>query len=255
MLESIQQLPAYAIVVKGSEASEFYFDKIKPVWNSIGVDVRSFTATTPDTLPEEPLKFGRNKTDKYTAINPFGKEFTATEKAVWYSHYRMWWKSAKENKRLMVIEHDCVPFDLSKLWYEKEDHFKSFDIGALGCYVIKPSFARMVLGYLNGRPISTGPLGFLLQCATHENRKTPSKWKFIDSTHNQWDPGCTQIIHTKFGTTIDHYAGTIAEGVKNVDKPWPYYVVIDSLPATLTIDIMYKNKKLTQKLERRLKLS
>jgi hypothetical protein len=255
MRKNIDGLPVYAIVVRGNEASEYYFNKIKPVWKSIGIDLRLFDATTPDTLPTQPLKFARNKTDKYTTIDPAGKEFTATEKAVWYSHYRLWWKSATENKQLVVVEHDCAPFDLSKLWYDEKDHFKSFDIGALGCYVIKPSFARMVLSHLKSTSISVGPLGYIYECARIENKKTPGKWSFIDASHEEWDPGCTQIIHTKFGTTIDHYAGTIAEGVKNVDKPWPYYVVIDSLPTPLTIDVMSKNKKLTQKLKRRLQLS
>lgn len=250
MRKSISELPAYAIVVEGNEASEYYFSKIKPVWKSVGVDVRPFYATTPDTLPDSPLVFGKNCAVKYTGLDPTGKEFTPTEKAVWYSHYRLWWKSAFENKQLLVIEHDCAPFDPSKLWYESEDHYKSFDIGALGCYMMQPSFAKMVLNHLQTDTIKAGPLGYLNRLTRQENKRTPDKWKFIDSMHDQWDPGCTQIIHKKFGTTIDHYKGTIAEGVEGIDMPWAHYVVIDNLPNRLTVDVMNQNKKLPSKFRR-----
>jgi GR25 family glycosyltransferase involved in LPS biosynthesis len=250
MLKELNTLPVYAIVVKDNEASEFYFEKIKPVWKSIGIDINRFDATTPSTLPNGPLTFDMMKTSKYTGFtNGVGKAFTETEKAVWYSHYRLWRKCVEQNQRLVVIEHDCVPFAPNKLWYNDSIDFKSFDLGALGCYMISPQFAHLISVRTAKQKITTGPLGAISSIVYHnENRKQPFKWNYIDASDKRWDPGCTQIIHTKFGTTIEHYAGTVAEGVKGVDKPWPYYVVIDNLPDPLDVDIINANKILSRNL-------
>ncbi len=242
MKHFITDLPAFAIVVRGNETSEYYYSKIEPVWKSIEIDLQRVDAVTPATLPEGPLKFGRNTLRKYTRLNPKGKAFTNTERAVWYSHYKLWCKCIDMDERILIMEHDCVPVFLEKLWYTDDLLFKSFDKGALGCYTITPEIAKMFKKHLEGNYIITmGPLGTLVNLVyTVENDKTNRRWNLIEGVDNRYDPGCTQIIHSKFGTTIQHYKGTEMETVKNLPQ-FGYYIQIDDLPNQLSVDILKAN--------------
>lgn len=225
---NVQTIPAYIIVIKGNDASEFYYNKVISVWNSIGIFPTRFDAITPETLPKYPLKFTKNKSNKYKKIG--GKSFTPTEKAVWYSHFLLWKKSVELNQRILVLEHDCVPVDPSKLIFDETHHFRSFDMGALGCYMIEPSFALMVTRHLeNNLWISSGPLGQLVTISYDIERKfSKRKWEFIEGVDRQrYDPGCTQILHSKYKTTIDHYKGTEVEDISDTYHKFEYYINVN----------------------------
>ncbi len=245
----LRGMTANVIVVKNNTTSEFYFSTIKPLWESVGVKLERFDAITPKTLPDGPLKFTAVRTRKYQDItNRKGKTFTDTEKAVWYSHYMLWKKCAESNEPIVVIEHDCVPFDEAKLWYDDGTHFKSFDMGALGCYVMMPDFAKAVLSYIDlpTTNIESGPLGCLCSFIYHYEPKqgNADKWQFIEKLDSKrYDPGCTQIISRTFGVTVDHYTGTEVEDNKKIAAPWPFYVIIDDLPEPLSVEAVKQHRR------------
>jgi hypothetical protein len=243
MTAHISSFPTFTIVVKGNPTSEYYYDKIQPVWRSIGVDPKRFDAITPSTLPESPLKFGNSMLEKYlAATNGRGKTITPTERAIWYSHFTLWQKCADIGEPILILEHDCVPFDNSKLFHNAMIDFHRFDMGALGCYVIEPDFASALVQYVKTHVICSGPLGTVCEFWAYE-KKNGRYWHVVDpaTIADFYDPGCTQIHHNFHKTTVQHYENTEVDGV--VNRPWPYYVDIDLLEGPLTIDVIKKHRK------------
>lgn len=91
-------MKVYMIALSGDDKSQYYSDIIIPEWRKYGVEVEWFEGTTPDTLGDE-LSFASAKFS--------GKKFTEVEKAIWYSHYRVWHEAKDEH--IYVIEHDTYP--------------------------------------------------------------------------------------------------------------------------------------------------
>ena len=242
MNTNISEFPTYAIVVRDNPVSEYYYSKITPLWESIGFKINRFDATTPTTLPDGPLRFGKNMLEKYLKVtNGQGKTMTPTECAIWYSHYRLWMKCVELNQPIVVIEHDCVPFDPSKLVWKHHTNFHRYDMGALGCYLIEPDFALHVLAYLDRTVITSGPLGTLCQFWESE-KKNGVLWHVVDpaTIADDYDAACTQILDTNYNTTVEHYENCEVEGKLN--RPWPYYVVINDVDEPLTVDVIKKHR-------------
>ena len=126
--------------------SVMYQREVKDSWRDY--NLRHFEATTPkDLVYKNKLTFGTKTMGKK-------REFTLTEKAVWYSHFELWCKCINEGP-LVVIEHDSklvkpLP-DLSKEGYK----FLSFinrDFGKKGVaiapgsgYYITPQVAERLV--------------------------------------------------------------------------------------------------------------
>lgn len=144
--------------------SVMYQREVKDSWD--GYDVKFFEAVTPKDLTyRNQLTFGRKETKR---------DFTSTEKAVWYSHFDLWCKCIKQGP-LIVIEHDSklvkpLP-DLSNEGYK----FLSFinrDFGKKGVaiapgsgYYITPPVAERLVARAVYHPIkmnSDGHLGNVL---------------------------------------------------------------------------------------------
>ena len=99
------------IVVKDHEISEIQYNQSKRTWNRFAplFSVVRNDAIIPSTL---------NDADRNTPLNFFRKapnkewqcwrEFTETEKCIWYSHAAMWKKCIDEDKPIIVLEQDCV---------------------------------------------------------------------------------------------------------------------------------------------------
>lgn len=111
--------------------SEMYKREVQDSWKDY--DLSFFNAVTPrDLYQKHKLTFGLKDSRK-----PH-REFTSTEKAVWYSHFELWCKCVQLNKPIIVVEHDSklvrpLP-DLSKHGYR----FLSFinrDFGNKGIHL------------------------------------------------------------------------------------------------------------------------
>ena len=86
------------IRVEGDEKSEYYSTLCNDEWAKYGVTPTPFWGTTPNTIPEGPLRFAKTKFS--------GNPFTLFEKAIWYSHFRVWQSITGPT---YVIEHDTYP--------------------------------------------------------------------------------------------------------------------------------------------------
>lgn len=229
----VRDLKCFVIVVEDNPTSEFYFSKISPVWNSLGIFPSRFKAITPATLPADKLIFRRNHAFKY--IKTRGKEFTETEKSCFTSHFLLWEKCVELNEKILVIEHDSIPFNPARLYYNEETWFKSFDMGAMGCYVIDPFFARLSITRIQEQGVCSGPMGELQHffCGHHPNAQHSFVVREGQMFHNAVSKGyrcaTTQIYHGGWSTSVRH-------GDYSADKVWPYYVNIENAPDVLTLD-------------------
>ena len=117
------------IVMSDHPISTMYSRISLKSWKKFEYDVIPFEAVTPkDLYKKHKLDFGFK--DK--------REFTLTERAVWYSHFELWCKCVKTRIPMVILEHDSklikpLP-DLSKEGYK----FLSFinkDYGKSGIYL------------------------------------------------------------------------------------------------------------------------
>lgn len=85
------------IAMQDHPVSVMYVRSVTESW--AGYSLNMFPATTPkDLVYKTKLDFGMKVTGKR-------REFTSTEKAVWYSHFELWCLCIKKGP-LVVVEHD-----------------------------------------------------------------------------------------------------------------------------------------------------
>jgi GR25 family glycosyltransferase involved in LPS biosynthesis len=111
-----------------------------PKWQNEGFTVNLFNAIIPDNILN--ISNQLNFTLKKTLLTGI-KEFTETEKAVWYSHLQLWNRCVITNKPLLILEEDCRPikrfpdtFEVVKLRCVAE---------AAAAYIILPSVAKNMI--------------------------------------------------------------------------------------------------------------
>jgi hypothetical protein len=232
MIKHINEVPAFVIVIKNHNTSEFYHRQAKVVWESLGINAKVFNAITPETIPESSLVFHKNYAYKYSKIG--GKEFTETEKACFYSHFSLWNKCVELNQKILVLEHDNIPFNPKLLFFDDEVWFKSFDIGAMGCYIIDPFFAKLAINRALEQGVCSGPLGELQHffCGSFKNSEQSFIVKegrfFYNTVSNNYICATTQIYHESYDTSIKH-------GDHEPNKIWPLYIRIENAPDPLNM--------------------
>ena len=85
----------YMISMSDHPISLMYQREVEPSWKDY--NLKKFEAVTPKDL------YNKHKLDFGTLSK---RDFTSTEISVWYSHFELWCKCVRENKELVVIEHD-----------------------------------------------------------------------------------------------------------------------------------------------------
>jgi len=99
----------YLIRISDNPVSMWYAGMTKHSWNVVGYDVNPVEAVTPKTMGND-LSFG---------LKTYGdgeiREFTSTEKAVFYSHYKIWQKVKEDRKPAIVLEHDALYVSKDKI--------------------------------------------------------------------------------------------------------------------------------------------
>ena len=86
------------IRVKEDWKSDYYSSIVNQEWKKFGVTPTPHWGTTPETIPNGPLRFAEHKFS--------GTKWTDFEIAIWYSHYRVW---QQVREPTYVIEHDTYP--------------------------------------------------------------------------------------------------------------------------------------------------
>ena len=215
-LVNLNKLPAYMIVVKDNHISESYAEYCIPKWESLGYSITRIDAYTPDTIPLGPLGFKRNLSHKYIKNGGSGKAFSPTEVAIWYSHYKVWNIVGDTQMPSLILEHDSCPNNTDIINWDDRYDFRTYDIGALGCYVINSKFVEHIhLEMIQNKwMINTGPLGYI-------RRVSDFRWKrrvrcvFRDSP--KYEHRSTQVVDERIGWLNDRYTGTEFENIYHED--------------------------------------
>lgn len=153
-------MKCYMIAISGNETSEFYSQVCKESWEKRGFAVDHFEAVVPETMPTDgELKFGLHKGRR---------EFTPTEKAIWYSHFRLWQLCVETNEPIHVIEHDSFLLDdlpdfsdadielFAIFDYRYKSSYKGLQNVVSPCagYYITPEVANVMIAKATASPIT-----------------------------------------------------------------------------------------------------
>lgn len=93
--------------MENNEVSRKYTRLAKPSWEKEGFEVVLYEGCTPETFnhymnPQYRLTFAHMLASKRKRV------MSPTEKAIWYSHYKLWLHSIFFNEPLIVAEHDAI---------------------------------------------------------------------------------------------------------------------------------------------------
>lgn len=197
----MNKLPTVGMIyLKDNEVSEKYKTIVKTSWENAGYYIDYQQGITPNTFGDSKvnLKFGKKKSGRNK-----GKNFTDTEKAVWYSHVKMWGIAAKKLNPYLIIEHDVILLKPLE-HYHIEQHpilgvchngllsnkpKKGYRISAGGAYLLKNNIAKKMIESLPD---------------TIETNSDAYIHNFIARYGAFKHECCTQLYIPEFGTTIDH---------------------------------------------------
>jgi GR25 family glycosyltransferase involved in LPS biosynthesis len=200
---SINNIKIFMIVINRHPVSEFYYNHCITSWKDAGFSVERFKASTPSSIASTPDLFF----EKYNGQKKYAKlrvPFSETEKACFTSHFRLWKKCALYNEPILILEHDTELFAPSNLWVDTSSKygFVSFDEAAMGCYVLYPWFAKIIIDACHKNDIFCGPLGFIREIA----RRNKILDKIVFKGHNRrFQAASNQVMSNTHGRTIDHY--------------------------------------------------
>lgn len=172
------------IAMQDHPVSVMYVRSVSESW--AGYPLNMFPATTPkDLVYKTKLDFGMKVTGKR-------REFTSTEKAVWYSHFELWCLCIKKGP-LVVVEHDSklvkpLP-DMSNEGYK----FLSFidrDFGNKGKhiapgsgYYITPPIAERLVAKAVCEPILHNSDGHLSTIMNWNRQKQMNDYYYIEQVN------------------------------------------------------------------------
>ena len=120
-----------------------------PKWQNEGFTINLFNAIIPDKIENlsNQLNFGL----KNTLENGI-KEFTNTEKAVWYSHLQLWEKCSIGNMTFLIIEEDTKP---KKRFPNSIEVDRLYKISSAGSgYILRPITAKKMVKRVLNRELS-----------------------------------------------------------------------------------------------------
>lgn len=185
------------IRVDECEKSRFYASIALPTWIKHGLTNIAVTrASTPETIRHRrDLTFATCRTAKYARL-AITKQFTATERAVWYSHFDLWRKIGATVETAVVAEHDAV--------VEQYPHTSAditfLDHSSMGAYAITPEVARYLVEQCSERQIDCGPYAMVEYVMREHSTLTISNHITSD-----FRPCVRQVYSRKVGASVDHY--------------------------------------------------
>jgi GR25 family glycosyltransferase involved in LPS biosynthesis len=204
----LQDIEAYMIVVKDSDASVYYSNYCKPYWDNYMKKVNIYDAVTPETLKKyKEIKFSKYSSQyKYRQKN-INAEITETEKSCFQSHFNLWLECCFLQQPIMILEHDSILNNPQNLWYEDSYGIIFYDKASMGAYVIQPWFAKMLIEYCISGAISTGPYSIIRNLGLAHDLKN----KIVNNEHKKFKSAADQVMSKKYGNTIEHYCNLFPE--------------------------------------------
>lgn len=135
----------FVITIEGNEISEAYYRTCETTCKFNNYDTIKFSAITPNTIKvRDEIIFDKMSSQTGT------REFTDTEKSVFYSHFDLWNVCYDFNTPLIILEHDTLLVDeLPKMCYSTILGFRfknNTKVPASGAgYYLKPSDALKLI--------------------------------------------------------------------------------------------------------------
>ncbi len=136
----------WMITIPNNKVSNYYYVRCKESWEKRGFNVRKFPAVTPNTLHRQQNRLEFNI--KVTGSKK--RNFSETEKAVWYSHYNAWRFAADLIEPIIIAEHDAyltkkIPMKTFDNDLVSLSHSVGNPYAAGVCYYIKQSVAKKLI--------------------------------------------------------------------------------------------------------------
>lgn len=208
------------ITISGDEKSQYYYQYCAPSWNNLKINVDKFKAVVPSDLKfQHELQFSQYSSSSKYVQQKVQATITETEKACFYSHFKLWQEAVYLNEPIIILEHDCLLLEPEKFWVDDEYGIIFYDKAAMGSYIIYPWFATQLVKYCMGNTISTGPYAMIeMMC-----RETGIMDKLVNVQHKMFTPISDQVMSRKYGNTVTHYS--------DIDKSRTYkqhdFIMID----------------------------
>lgn len=189
-------IPIYCINLSWHPVSQMYMRKIQPSWRQHGYTLKLHEGVNASNLYRyNQLQFGLKETGLDT------REFTATEKAVWYSHFLLWQKSVREQRSIIVIEHDSYlkgPIEerlikdkhvaylsfIDRTWTKRTTRKNRVAIAPGSGYFISPRAATELVAHAASKKIDCNSDGFLAYIFKKKfNVDTEGSSKYVMDNH------------------------------------------------------------------------
>ena len=188
------------IFLENNPISEKYKSIVSQSWINAGFHIDYYQGITPDTFSHsvKELKFGKKATGRNK-----GRDFTETEKAIWYSHIKMWDIASRKASPFIIIEHDVMLLEhIDKIDIERYDILglchngllsknphRGYRVSAGGAYMLKNNVAKKMLDNLPDE-ITTNSDAYIHNYIT--------RYGAFKHKHS------TQLYLPDLGVTIDH---------------------------------------------------
>lgn len=183
----------YMIRMSNNPVSMWYAGITWQTWNHVGYEVDIVEAVTPETM-------GNFLTFDTKIIGEEVREFTETEKAIFYSHLKVWEKIKDNDKPSIVLEHDAFYVSKDKL----SGSMERYDLVLLGNCCPAASY------YLN-RDAAEDLYYSILENKIHKNVDfyitDRATMKFPKHSHTNW-PVELGHYHTYVEPKVDEEVGT-----------------------------------------------
>lgn len=207
----------WMISIPDNPVSQHYRDICKPSWEKQGFNVIDFEAVTPETVEKENM----NELEFWKIIrrDHSTREFTPTEKAIWWSHFVLWHKCLIRKKPIIVAEHDALllkdlPKDLrpGKLKFAFLGTAKGrnpegkFVLAPCTAYYLTPEFAAKLVRIRTARwRMPTGDtVGIYMNVDGYMLSEYMYYLKTGEMLVKDYKHYSKQIIDDEIGTTIEH---------------------------------------------------
>ena len=199
------------IRIKDDIVSETYANYCKDSWT--GFNLRYFDAITPKDLPniksmletnQRELHFGKRKNDE---------ELTDTEKACFYSQYKLWWKCAAENVPILVLEHDAWCAKPGHISFNPNLQVQFFGQHAMEAVMFHPEFCKKLISHVENHRIS-GPMTLVDGLLGYFNIKEQSRYGLPHARYMGKSAPVHSVIDPTIGTTVMHPGGTTVDRLK-----------------------------------------
>lgn len=199
-----KEIKCYAIVIIGNEKSEYYHEYCKSSWEqNLSVKVERFSAVTPDKLRKyRDLSFAKYSSAPKYLSKGLAIEISPTEKACFYSHFKLWEMAALSNEPILILEHDSFLEKPENIWYSEDYGVIFYDKAAMGSYIIQPKFARELVEYTYTKSISYGPYSHIYSFGVEKDKSGV----IVNDKHPMYRVASNQVMSRRYGNTIDHFS-------------------------------------------------